>query len=191
MILNYYLKMIDLFCDWFEGTWENKVQAFSYPAKYAMVRLKHEKVPGTDSMFYGEQAYNYSIQAPYRQFVIEAIQDGDVVRVKNYDFAKESFVGFKNLDQIKYDEGLTHKENCDTILKFDGKAFRGSVEGCSCYVDWQDQVTYVKNEIFLTEDKYHVVDRGYLLNTENQVWGGKFGPFQFAKIAQLDRAAVL
>ena len=172
--------MIEIFNDWFEGTWENKVQAFSYPSKYAMVRLIHKKVPGTESMFYGEQAYNYALDAPYRQFVIEATLDGEAIRVKNYDFEKKSFLGFNNLESIK--EGLTHKGNCDTLLKFDGKAFRGSIEGCCCYVDWQDQVTYVKNEVFLSKDQYHVVDRGYLLDTENQVWGGKYGPFKFQKL---------
>lgn len=172
--------MIEKFCKWFEGTWENKIQAFSYPAKYAMVRLIHKKIPGTESMFYGEQAYNYALDAPYRQFVVEATTQKDVIRVKNYDFDKKSFLGFKNLESIP--EGLTHKKSCDTILKFDGNTFVGSIEGCTCYVEWQDQVTYVKNEIYLSNDEYHVVDRGYLLGTDKQVWGGKFGPFKFNKV---------
>ena len=67
--------MIDLFCDWFEGTWENKVQAFSQPSKFAMVRLIHTKVPGTDYMYYGEQAYNFSLSRPYRQFIVEAFEE--------------------------------------------------------------------------------------------------------------------
>ena len=58
--------MIEKFNDWFEGTWENKVQAFSQPSKFAMVRLIHKKVPGTDYMYYGEQAYNFSLSRPYR-----------------------------------------------------------------------------------------------------------------------------
>ena len=192
MILNYYLKMIEVFCNWFEGTWENKIQAFSYPSKYAMVRLIHKKVPGTESMFYGEQAYNYALTAPYRQFVIEAKFDGKAIRVRNYDFDKKSFLGFTNLESIP--EGLTHKKMCDTILTFDGKAFHGSIEGCRCHVEWQNQVTYVKNSVFLSENEYHVVDKGYLLGTDTQVWGGKYGPFKFTKtatLAQLDRATVL
>jgi len=172
--------MIEKFCDWFEGTWDNKIQAFSYPSKYAMVRLIHKKVPGTKSMFYGEQAYNYSLDAPYRQFLVEATLDGEAIRVKNYDFDKSAYLGFKNLEIIS--KNLTIKENCDTILKFDGNSFVGSIEGCSCYVEWQDQVTYVKNEIFLTKNEYHVVDRGYLLDKDEQVWGGKYGPFKFNKV---------
>lgn len=172
--------MIEQFIEWFEGTWENKVQAFSYPAKYAMVRLTHRKVPGTDSMFYGEQAYNYALDAPYRQFVIQVTLDGQAIRVKNYDFCKKSFLGFKNLDSLA--GGLTYKDKCDTVLKFTQNEFRGSIEGCECFVDWQDQITYVKNEVVLGHNYYHVVDRGYLLNTDKQVWGGKYGPFKFDKV---------
>ena len=67
--------MIDIFNEWFEGKWENKVQAFSYPSKFAMVQLVHKKIQGTESMYYGEQAYNYQLHAPYRQFIVEAIED--------------------------------------------------------------------------------------------------------------------
>ena len=172
--------MIETFCNWFEGTWENKIQAFSYPSKYAMVRLIHKKVPGTESMFYGEQAYNYAIDAPYRQFLVEATLDNNVLRVKNYDFDKKSVLGCKNLESIKND--LTYKQSCDTILDIDGKAFRGSIEGCSCHVEWKKEMTYVKNEVFLSRNEYHVVDRGYLLGTDTQVWGGKYGPFKFNKM---------
>ena len=171
--------MIETFCKWFEGTWENKIQAFSFPSKYAMVRLIHKKVPETESMFYGEQAYNYALHAPYRQFVVEAKLDNGIIRVKNYDFDKKSFLGFKNLESLV--AGLTHKQKCDTILKFVNNEFQGSIEGCSCHVVWRDQTTYVKNEIVLGENYYNVVDRGYLLGTDTQVWGGKYGPFKFNK----------
>ena len=94
--------MIEKFNDWFEGTWENKVQAFSQPSKFAMVRLIHKKVPGTDYMYYGEQAYNFSLSRPYRQFIVEALEENGNVLLKNYDFDKGKYQGVVNLDQIKY-----------------------------------------------------------------------------------------
>jgi len=171
--------MIDIFNEWFEGTWENKVQAFSYPSKFAMVRLVHKKIQGTESMYYGEQAYNYSVDSPYRQFIVEAIEDNGSIRIKNYDFDKNFHLGFKNLESRP--EGLTHKEFCDIMFTFDGDSFQGSLQGCSCYVEWQDQVTYIKNDIFLSKEQYNVVDRGYLVDTDKQVWGGKHGHFKFLK----------
>lgn len=33
--------MIDEFCEYFEGTFENKIQAMSNPTKFAMIELVH------------------------------------------------------------------------------------------------------------------------------------------------------
>ena len=183
MILNYYLKMIDLFCDWFEGTWENKVQAFSQPSKFAMVRLIHTKVPGTDYMYYGEQAYNFSLSRPYRQFIVEAFEENGRIILKNYDFDKVKYQCLANLDQIKYDEGLTYKENCDMIVVYDPNEnqFVGSLDGCKCLVPYKGKETFVQNEAILKEDSYRVVDKGYLVGTTTQVWGGRYGHFEFQK----------
>lgn len=179
--------MIDKFISWFEGTWENKVQAFSNPSRFAMVRLQHRKVPGSDSMFYGEQAYNYQLHAPYRQFIVEAIEDttNNVIRVINYDFEKWRYLGVQNLDKIVMDRGLTAKKKCDTIMSYDPEkdVFNGSIEGCECLVPYKaDQMTYVRNEATLGADFYNVVDRGFLVGTETQVWGGRYGHFEFKRM---------
>jgi CpeT protein len=175
--------MIDIFNEWFEGKWENKVQAFSYPSKFAMVQLVHKKIQGTESMYYGEQAYNYQLHAPYRQFIVEAIEDNGSLRIKNYDFDKNFHLGFKNLESRP--EGLTHKQKCDTIMTYDPNKnqFNGSIDGCECWVPYkEDQMTYVRNEATLGVDFYNVVDRGFLVGTVNQVWGGRFGEFEFKRM---------
>ena len=169
--------MIDKFYEWFEGTFENKRQAFSFPAKFAMVRLIHRRV---GNLFYGEQAYNYQLHAPYRTFVLEPILEGDTIRIKNYVFQKNLYKGFHNLDTLA--EDLTHKKGCDSILHYKGKAFVGGVVGCECHVTWKDKTTYTRTECTLGSSYYHVVDKGYLLGTTEQVWGGKYGKFEFEKL---------
>ena len=84
-----------------------------------MVRLIHKKVPGTDYMYYGEQAYNFSLSRPYRQFIVEAFEENGYVVLKNYEFDKWKYQGVVNLDQIKYDKSLTYKEHCDMIMVYD------------------------------------------------------------------------
>ena len=36
--------MIDKFCDWFEGEFDNWTQAASNPTKWAHIIVKHEKI---------------------------------------------------------------------------------------------------------------------------------------------------
>ena len=172
--------MIDTFCLYYEGTFSNKYQAMSHPSKYAMVRIIHVKVPGTDNMFYGEQAYNYSLRRPYRQFVVQAFEEEGQLVVKNFNFDKKSHMGFLNLEDIP--KGLTYKEDCDTILKYENEIFTGSLSGCKCFVEWQGKTTYCKNQVQLGKDFYNVVDRGYLVDTNEHVWGSKYGQFEFKKV---------
>ncbi len=169
--------MINKFNEWFEGTFENKIQAFSFPAKFAMVRLIHRKV---GNFWYGEQAYNYQLHAPYRTFIIEPMEENGRIRIRNYHFDRNKHLGFKNLESIEDD--LTHKTGCDSILEYDGRKFTGGVSGCECHVIWNDKTTYMTGEVVLGKDYYHVIDRGYLLGSTNQVWGGKYGKFEFQKL---------
>ena len=88
------------FIDLLEGTFANKTQAQSHPTRYAHIRVQHRKI--ADNRFYGEQAYNYLKNRPYRQFVIEVVDEGeDAYRLKNYE-VKDAlrFAECKNIDQI-------------------------------------------------------------------------------------------
>ena len=65
----------------------------------------------------------------------------------------------------------------------DKNEFNGSIDGCECLVPYKaDQMTYVRNEATLGVDYYNVVDRGFLVGTTEQVWGGRFGEFEFTKM---------
>ena len=92
--------MIDKFYEWFEGTFENKIQAFSFPGRFAMVRVIHKRI---GDFFYGEQAYNYQLHAPYRTFAVKPVVEGDFVRIQNYTFQKNLYKGFQNLDSLEGD----------------------------------------------------------------------------------------
>ena len=168
--------MIDKFREWFEGTWENKVQAFTYPARFAMVRIIHKRV---GNYFYGEQAYNYQLHSPYRTFVIEPVEEGNNIRIKNFTFDKSKHRGFKDLESLE----LTPKPECDNICTFNGREFRGSNNHCDCLVPWKDEMTYLQTDVVLGKDYYNVVDRGFKIGTAEQIWGSKHGSFEFKKIS--------
>ena len=70
------------------GTFDNKRQAYQNPTFYAHIRLIHKDIG--NNLIYGEQAYTYDQGRPYRQFVIEPVMDGEVMKVKKYDIKEKN-----------------------------------------------------------------------------------------------------
>lgn len=172
---------MNTFLELLEGTFSNKRQAQGHPTRFAHIRVKHVRIDG--NKFYGEQAYNYLLNRPYRQFVIDVVEDGDEIRLKNYEIKDASqFVGGNNLDKLTADL-LTYREGCDIIMKQTSpKAFRGGTSTCECWVMRGDVKTYVQNEVFLNETHYEVVDRGLHAESHQKVWGSDWGAFKFARV---------
>ena len=169
------------FLELLEGTFANKLQAQSHPTRYAHIRVSHRKI--SDNRFYGEQAYNYQLNMPYRQFVIDVVDEGDYLRLKNYEISTPSdFAGCRNLDKLT-DDLLTYREGCDNIIKETAKnTFTGKNDTCECWVMRGGIKTYVNNEVLLTETNYQVMDRGLNAETHDKVWGSDYGPFNFARL---------
>jgi len=171
---------MNTFLELFEGTFANRRQAQSHPTRYAHIRVVHRRVK--DNRFYGEQAYNYLLNRPYRQFVIDVIDEGEFIRLKNYEIVNPSlYVGCQNLENLT-DDVLTYREGCDHIMKQTGKySFEGKNDGCECYVQRGAQKTYVANEVKLSKENYSVLDRGLHVDNHTKVWGSDWGPFNFTR----------
>ena len=164
------------------GNYSNKRQAQAHPTRFAHIHVKHVKIG--ENRIYGEQKYNYLLERPYRQFVIEAEEAEGEVTLKNYEIEDEmkvKFVDGKNLDQLTEDM-LTYREGCDIILKNVGPdAWEGGTSTCECWVQWGTQQTYVQNQVLLTKDFYEVKDLGLSYETNQKVWGSDYGAFKFAR----------
>lgn len=169
------------FLELFEGKFANKRQAQSHPTRYAHIRVTHIKIG--DNRFYGEQAYNYLLNRPYRQFVIEVVDEGEQLRLKNYEIRTPvEFINGNNLDKLT-DDVLTYREGCDNIIKQTGeKTFEGNNDTCECWVMRNNIKTYVANQVKLTEDTYTVLDRGLHAETHQKVWGSDWGAFEFKRM---------
>lgn len=72
--------MIETFCEWFEGKFDNWEQASSNPSKWSHIYIVHEKI--SDRKFKTSSRYNYS-QVPYREQIVTVRQDQDVIVVEN------------------------------------------------------------------------------------------------------------
>ena len=173
--------MIDQFCDWFEGTFNNKIQAFTYPSRYAYIVVQHRKV--SDGWFYGEQAYFNKLKKPYRQFLLNIKEEDGKIRVSSYHIAdKTAHLGFQNLDLL-LKEPLTHNVGCDTIFESKDGHYVGRIEpGWNCIVMQGTQETYLENLAFLGDGWYNVEDKGFHPESKKQLWGSQHGCFLFKKV---------
>lgn len=169
------------FLDLLVGSFSNKLQAQSHPTRYAHIWVNHRKI--SDYRIYGEQAYNYLKNRPYRQFVIEVVAEKGQFRLKNYEIKDAlQFAECKNLEKLT-DDLLTYREGCDIIMKQTGhNTYTGGTSTCNCYVEWQGVKTYVQNEVILTEEDYQVVDRGLHTETDQRIWGSEWGAFKFKRM---------
>ena len=162
------------------GTFANKRQAQSHPTRYAHIRVSHRLIG--DNRVYGEQAYNYLLNRPYRQFVIDVVQQGEEYYLRNYEIENPlQFAECKNLDKIT-DDILKYREGCDVIMRKTGdKSYFGGTSTCNCFVTWNGVNTYVQNEVGLTEFEYQVTDKGMHAEEHTKVWGSNYGAFKFVK----------
>jgi hypothetical protein len=154
--------MIDKFCEYFEGTFENKMQAMSYPTQFAMIELIHEKI--SDTQFRCVQRY-YIDKNEYRRTVIEIIPQGTSILVKNYKEKNE----------------LTYLSGCDILFELIGDEFHGKNLCKTCFVSWSGKETYLQTQSILGNGYYNVIDKGYDINTDEHIWGSFYGQFQFVK----------
>ena len=54
-----------------EGVFSNKTQAQCHPTRYAHIWVTYKKI--SENRYYGEQAYNYQLHAPYRTFAVKPV----------------------------------------------------------------------------------------------------------------------
>ena len=72
--------LLDRFCLWFEGEFDNWEQASSNPSSWAHIFLVHKKIG--DRKFYTTSRYNYS-NTPYREQEVTIEEDHGIIIVNN------------------------------------------------------------------------------------------------------------
>ena len=111
------------------------------------------------------QKYNFDPD-PYRKTIIEVIEEDGHLLLKNY----------------KDDEELTPLPGCDIIMKYQDGKFFGKNSCKECIVPWGIKTTYLMTESILSEDLYEVIDQGFDVENDDQIWGSFNGFFRFDKI---------
>jgi len=165
------------FEDCLVGHFGNQHQAMKDPSRYAHINISHVKL--NDGIFYGEQCYDYCPNNPYRQFILKVIEVDDGYVVQNYsiDDPKE-YVLCSNLNKLR-EAPLQRRLGCDIKFVRSGVVYHGKTASSDCTVMYKGRQTYLLNEIELTDDSYWVLDKGFDLDTDQQVWGAKWGHLKF------------
>lgn len=170
---------VEEFKRWILGSFNNRMQAFSYPSQYSQISLKH--VPLPNGMIYGEQKYTVRKEPPYRQFALDVNQVGNKLIVSSYKIKDgEKYLGFKNIDQIT-DDQLEKNNNCDCVFIKKQNSYVGQIMGCECFVYRNGKKSFLYTASILEKNKYKVIDRGYDPETKKQLWGSEYGMFEFDK----------
>ena len=132
---------LDLFCQWFEGEFDNWTQAASNPTQWAHIFVKHEKIE--ERKFLTTSRYNYQPHQPYREQIVE-VTEADVLG------ASRPIIIVKN-------------PACDMIFSFykEDMMFQGySKSGCT----YKGKPLESRAKLFM--DAYHTHDKGYWHGSE-------------------------
>ena len=178
------------------GIFSNKDQALKSPRKYAHFQihirplyLKNFKCYA----FYSEQRYQHDIWNPYRQSINKLSKEKDIFILSNFKIKnKERFTGagldISILNEIEIYK-LQEKEGCSMHFREDHPGeFIGNIEpGDKCFINKGKEKTYLKSKVRLNQNYLISEDSGFKKETDKKVWGSKFGPLVYKKIANFDK----
>lgn len=176
---------------WMAADFSNQEQAFENPPFYAHIRVCMRPLPLevlSGVSFFVEQAYDYSLNDPYRVRVLKLVENNDRIEIENYTLKSEKeFYGasrdLKRLENLKIDN-LEKLPGCNMIVEWTGSSFKGKVEpGKGCLVVRKGQTTYLDSEFEIDQEKFISLDRGRDPETDEHIWGSVAGPFYFVRWA--------
>lgn len=179
---------------WMAADFSNQAQAFANPPFFAHIRVCMRPLPfqflGALS-FYLEQAYDFSLNRPYRSRVLKLVENASEntptqILIENYGIQQEEeFYGASRqpdrLRQLPPDR-LVKMPGCDFIVHWTGHSFKGTVEpGKQCKVTRKGRDTYLDSEFEINSDRFISWDRGRDPATDEHIWGSIAGPFEFVR----------
>lgn len=176
---------------WMAADFSNQQQAFDNPPFFAHIRVCMRPLPVellSGVSFYIEQAYDFTLNNPYRVRVLKLMVVGDRIVIENYSVKQEQqFYGAARQKERLKDLTLEHLEKlpgCNMIVDWTGNSFKGVVEpGKGCIVFRKDKKTYLDSEFEINADKFTSLDRGRDVESDEHIWGSVAGPFYFIRRA--------
>jgi CpeT/CpcT family (DUF1001) len=176
---------------WMAADFSNQAQAWDNPPFFAHIRVAMRPLPFaflTGVSLFLEQAYDISLQEPYRMRVLKLVPRDELIEIENYLVKNEAdFYGAarqpEKLAQLTIDR-LQKLEGCSHLVERKDNRFFGYVQpGKHCIVNRNDQDTYLASTFEIDAERFSSLDRGCDLKTDERVWGSIAGPFEFVRTA--------
>jgi hypothetical protein len=176
---------------WMAADFSNQLQAFDNPPFFAHIRVCMRPLPLellSGVSFYVEQAYDYTLNDPYRVRVLKLLENNGQIEIENYTVkGEEDFYGaardLQRLNKLEAEQ-LEKLPGCNMRVEWTGHSFKGHVEpGNACMVVRKGKTTYLDSEFEIDDQKFISLDRGRDPETHEHVWGSVAGPFHFVRWA--------
>ncbi|OSX69355.1 hypothetical protein BU14_1594s0001 [Porphyra umbilicalis] len=177
---------------WIAADWSNKAQALENPPFWAHIHVVFRPLPWSllDGIsFYAESAYDYMLGNPYKTSVVKVVPtpDGRALEFENYKIkeADEFWLGGHEpelLDGLTADRLIKMPACCNTVYTWDPaeRVYRAATRpGKECIIVRQGATTYLDSTAVLSAEGYSPWDLGRDPETDERVWGGAAGPFDF------------
>jgi hypothetical protein len=178
--------------------WHNPAQSMADPQFWAHIHACFRPLPNAllgGYAFYTESAYDYNLGLPYKTSVVLIVEAPDAAnnpgalelasfKVQDPD---EFYLGSHEpalLDGLTPDRLVPLDCGCNTVYVWlDDQAqyvgFSRPGKGCIIRRGGTGPATYLDSKITLASDRYAPWDLGRDLETDERVWGGAAGAFDF------------
>lgn len=174
---------------WMAADFSNQEQAYANPPFFAHIRVCMRPLPLTllnGVSLFVEQAYDFSLDQPYRVRALKIITVGDRLEIENYTIREEkAFHGAAREPErllALRPEQLEKSPGCNMQVEWTGHSFKGHVEpGKQCIVVREGQTTYLDSQFEIDSEKFLSHDRGRNPETDEHIWGALAGPFHFIR----------
>eukprot|EP00172_Hildenbrandia_rubra_P001564 Plantae.Rhodophyta-Hildenbrandia_rubra.ctg21307.p1 GENE.Plantae.Rhodophyta-Hildenbrandia_rubra.ctg21307~~Plantae.Rhodophyta-Hildenbrandia_rubra.ctg21307.p1 ORF type:complete len:257 (+),score=25.41 Plantae.Rhodophyta-Hildenbrandia_rubra.ctg21307:100-870(+) len=179
--------------------WANQAQAFENPTFWAHIHVCFRPLPYSlldGHALYCESAYDYNLGLPYKTSVVKVVvaNEGCCLELENYKIKdkEEFYLGAHEpqlLDALEKDMLFKLPDCCNTVYEWlEGKQiWKGYTRpGKECRIKRQGQDSYLDSKIELQVDRYSSWDVGRDPVSDDRIWGGAAGPFEFVPNKKLD-----
>lgn len=187
--------------------WHNPEQSLDNPQFWAHIHACFRPLPNSflnGYAMYTESAYDYNLGAPYKTSIVlivdapESVGSGGANALELASFKirdpEEFMLGSHEpelLEELTRDHLIPLPCECNTVYVWieDQQQYIGFSrpgKGCVIRRGGKERPTYLDSKIVLSKDRYAPWDIGRDLDTDERVWGGAAGAFDFIAKSRFD-----